>query len=199
MTEGLFSEAEDEDERRLAPALSVHGGFGPDPRPRHTRVRDHEKLRANGAMLAARLGADQHVPPFTTMAYEGDCGRDLATTEEVTIRPGETADIPCGVAVALPSYTFGWITGRSSTWKKWGLQVMGGIIDEGWRGELFTLVYRPIIFPETRDTDLVIPVGTRLAQLIVLPNLAPQIPLYRVRPDDLPPSDRGTNGFGSTG
>jgi len=47
--------------------------------------------------------------------------------------------------------------------------------------------------------ELVVPVGTRLAQIIILPNLAPQVQMYRVRPEDLPGSDRGTNGFGSTG
>lgn len=181
-----------------APTLTRRG-LGSDPRPRETRLRDHERLRRNGSVLAARLGPQQAVPPFAAMNYEGDCGYDLATTEEVVIGVGETADIPCGVAIALPPHTFGWITGRSSTWSKWKLQVMGGIIDEGWRGELFTLVYRPLVSNDKEPGARVIPVGTRLAQIIILPNLAGQVKMYRVLPDDLPGSDRGTNGFGSTG
>jgi dUTP pyrophosphatase len=211
MTEGLYAEPEDDgfllDQRVidhadpdtvLAPSITRQG-LARDTRPHRTRLRDHERLRENGGMLAARLGDDQSVPPFAAMHYEGDCGYDLATTEDTVLRPGETADIPCGVAVALPPYTFGWITGRSSSWRTWGVQVMGGIIDEGWRGELFTLVFRPITYPETRDVNLLIPAGTRLSQLIIMPNLAPQVRMYRVEPDDLPRSDRGTNGFGSTG
>jgi len=182
----------------LGPVLTKHG-FGPDPRPHATRLRDHERLRTNGGLLAARLGTDQSVPPFMARAYEGDCGLDLATTKEAVIRPGETHNISTGVAIALPPYTFGWICGRSSTWTKWGLQVLGSIIDEGWRGELNVLVFRPVRFPEPNDHELVVPVGTRLGQVIILPNLAPQVQMYRVRPEDLPGSDRGTNGFGSTG
>jgi len=186
--------------RKLAPALEPSTQrVATDPRPPERRLRDHERLRRNGAMLAARLGPDQALPPFTAMHYEGDCGYDLVTTEPATIGPGGTADIPCGVAIALPPLTFGWITGRSSTWSKWKLQVMGGIIDEGWRGELFTLVYRPLIANDRNMTELLVPAGTRLAQLILLPNLAPQVPMYRVLPADLPGSDRGTSGFGSTG
>lgn len=195
---GFLVDTRPGDPSALGPMLTRQG-FGADPRPHDQRIRDHERLRQGGSLLATRLGEDQHVPPFAARAYEGDCGLDLATTEEVVIRPGGTADIPCGVAIALPPYTFGWITSRSSTWTKWGLQVMGGIIDEGWRGELFTLVYRPVVFPEKRDHELVVPVGTRLAQIIILPNLAAQVQMYRVRPEDLPGSDRGTNGFGSTG
>lgn len=183
----------------LAPRLRPGGGVAPDTRPHEQRLRDHEKLRASGTLLAARMGQDQTVPPFMARAYEGDCGLDLMTTETVTIGPGGTADIPCGVAIALPPYTFGWITSRSSTWSKWRLQVMGGIIDEGWRGELFTLVYRPLVSHDPNPGDLVVPAGTRLAQIIVLPNLAAMTRMYRVMPDDLPGSDRGTNGFGSTG
>ena len=183
----------------LAPRLRPDQGLGPDPRPHHQRLRDHERLRRNGMALAARLGPDQAVPPFMARYYEGDCGLDLITSEAASVCPGGTADIPCGVAVALPPYTFGWITGRSSTWSKWKLQVVGGIIDEGWRGELFTMVHRPVIFPDDRDDQLIVPAGTRLAQLIILPNLASQVELYRVHPDDLPASDRGTSGFGSTG
>jgi dUTP pyrophosphatase len=186
-------------DRLLAPPLLAPDGVPADSRPREARLRDHERLRKNGSVLAARLGEDQHLPPFMARAYEGDCGYDLVTAEEAVIRPGGSANISCGVAIALPPYTFGWIVGRSSTWTKWGLQVMTGIIDEGWRGELRTLVFRPVRFPEPNDHDLVVPVGTRLAQIIIMPNLADQVQMYRVLPDDLPHSDRGTNGFGSTG
>jgi len=181
------------------------GGAGlyVDTRDQETRLRDHERMRRSGAILASRLGPDQAPLPFPTPSYEGDCGLDLATTEEVVIGPGESANVPCGVAVALPPGTFGWITGRSSTWVKWGLWVMPGIIDEGWRGELRTLVHypwKPDSLSESGGAEAkVIPAGTRLAQLIVLPNLMAQLKLWRVLPDDLPSSDRGTQGFGSTG
>jgi dUTP pyrophosphatase len=129
-------------------------------------------------------------------AYPGDCGLDLVAAEDTVIYEGQTANIACGVSVALPLGTFGWIVARSSTWTKHGLMVIPGIIDSGWRGELRTLVYRPPQ-PRTNEWEHKIPVGTRLAQLIILPNLMDQVKLVAV--DSLPPSERGTRGFGSSG
>lgn len=170
-----------------------------DTRDQRTKVADHERLRVNrGALLAARLGPDQSVPPFPPQGYPGDCGLDLATDREFALAPGQSDDVPCGVAVALPPGTFGYITGRSSTWTRWGLWVMPGVIDEGWRGELRTLVHRPWV-PGPQDDLISVPRGTRLAQLIVLPNLISQVTLWRVLPGELPPHERGERGFGSTG
>jgi dUTP pyrophosphatase len=75
--------------------------------------------------------------------------------------------------------------------------VIPGVIDEGWRGELFTMAYRPPGVRPVRTTDGYIPAGTRLAQLIVLPNLMRQVQLVQV--DTLPESERGRRGFGSSG
>lgn len=148
----------------------------------------HDYSRLNRLTFAGRLDR----PP-----YDGDCGLDLAITQEAIIHPGEMANMPCGVRVALPLSTFGWICGRSSTWNSWGLQVMPGIIDEGWRGELRVMIYRPLVYPDTRPQALVVPIGTRLAQLIVLPNLLGRIKVERV--DELVPGAREEKGFGSSG
>jgi dUTP pyrophosphatase len=154
------------------------------------------EILPSGPVLCATRTDGSSEPPFGQPPFPDDCGLDLATTEDVLLRPGETANIPCGVAVALPGGTFGLITGRSSTWTKWGLWVYAGIIDEGWRGELRTLVYRP--FRSTLEpTAINIPRGTRLAQLIVLPNLLSQVRIVNV--DELPPGSRELKGFGSSG
>lgn len=131
---------------------------------------------------------------FMERPYQGDCGLDLVTVEQTEIEPGGTANIGCGVAVALPPGTFGWIVSRSSTWTRYGLMVIPGIIDEGWRGPLRTLVHRPM----NHSTDtIVVPAGTRLAQLLVLPNLVRGLAVEVV--DELPPGERGERGFGSSG
>lgn len=145
----------------------------------------------------ARLNKLMTTEPFERPPYAGDCGLDLAITQDVIIHPGEMCNVPCGVKVALPLASFGWICGRSSTWSSWGLQVMPGIIDEGWRGELRTMIYRPLAYPDSRPPALMIPRGTRLAQLIVLPNLLGRITIEVV--DELPPGSRGEKGFGSSG
>lgn len=165
-----------------------------------------EAYRDNMTMLAVRTDDDTLREPFRQPGYPGDCGLDLEITEDIRLLPGDSANVPCGVAVALPPDTFGWICGRSSTWTKWGLWVMPGIIDEGWRGELRTLVYRPQSYRTNEhghriadDSFLVVPKGTRLAQLIVLPNLVAQVRVVRPARDRLPESERGEQGFGSTG
>lgn len=148
----------------------------------------------------------QHGTPFDLLVsgtlqappYAGDCGLDLVTAKDAVLHVGHWVDIPCGVAVAMPPGTFGWICARSSTWVKHGLIVIPGVIDEGWRGELFTMAYRP---PNNTlahsQMDGFIPAGTRLAQLIVLPNLLQMTRLIPV--DTLPASERGQRGFGSSG
>jgi dUTP pyrophosphatase len=134
--------------------------------------------------------------PLVAPPYTGDCGLDLVTAKDTVLGRSCWRDIPCGVSVAMPPGTFGWICGRSSTWVKWGIFVVPGVIDEGWRGELFTMAYRPALASGSLS-DITIPAGTRLAQLIVLPNLMRQLRLVQV--EQLPESERGRRGFGSSG
>lgn len=122
-------------------------------------------------------------------AYADDAGFDLVCVEDRMIRPGEVEDVRTGVAIAMPPGWWGRIIGRSSTLRKHRLIVNEGIIDAGFRGELFTGVYNP--------TDVVQTVyrGSRLAQLLFLP--VPTV--HWVERNELPPSERGENGFGSSG
>jgi dUTP pyrophosphatase len=157
-------------------------------------------------LLALRTDG-QPGPAFQQPPYAGDAGLDLALSEDVTIGPEGTVNAGTGVAVALPPGTFGWITGRSSTWARHGLIVMPGIIDEGWRGELRVLVYRPghrrlgQVQPSSRDrAPLHLEKGTRIAQLIVLPAILGSMQLVNLPLGEaLPPGSRGEQGFGSSG
>lgn len=150
-------------------------------------------MDVNEELLITRTAGYGPVPGRP--AYSGDCGLDLALLEDVVIAPGGTVNARTGIAVAVPRGTFGWVTGRSSTWATHRLQVMGGIIDEGWRGELMIMLHRPRLARDTQDKK--IEAGTRLAQLIVLPNLLSCLVVREV--EELPPGERGTRGFGSSG
>lgn len=122
-------------------------------------------------------------------AYGDDAGWDLHAIRPVYIEPGTGMDVPTGVAVAIPPGHYGRIVGRSSTLRKRGLMVMEGIIDCGFRGELYAYAFNP-----GRDTVKVEP-GQSIAQLIVSP-----VPLCSWQEvGDLPVSARGDNGFGSSG
>lgn len=137
-----------------------------------------------------------------TRAYADDAGLDLYVSERTTLIWGEFKDVPLGINVALPEWSWGFLVGRSSTFRKRGVEVMPGIIDTGWRGELFAAcIWRP---DQLRDEDIVqnpgsytLEAGERIAQLIVIPNGTRDVTPVRV--DDLPPHARGENGFGSSG
>jgi dUTP pyrophosphatase len=128
--------------------------------------------------------------PYTKPSrhYSGDAGLDLYTSERTIVWPGKFAMVPTNIQVALPHGTWCMLTGRSSTRNR-GLAVMNGIIDNGYRGELFSTVLN------TTEDALAIEVGERLVQLIVFNLMTPEL----VETPVLPDGERGDKGFGSTG
>lgn len=126
-----------------------------------------------------------------TRAYSDDAGLDLYVSEFSVIPPHGFVDIPSGIAVEIPTEYWGLLTGRSSTLRKRGLLVNQGVIDPGYRGELFAGVWN------LTDFEVTIEQGERLAQLILMPNITPQFELEQVEKLDL--HERGTSGFGSSG
>lgn len=123
--------------------------------------------------------------------YDSDAGFDLVVARSMTIWPGEQIDVPMGVAVQLPEWSFGRITGRSSTLRKRGLLINEGIIDESYRGELFALAKNFGVDPVHLD------LGDRIAQLILHSNVSASVRPVHVQ--DLSITARGSKGFGSTG
>lgn len=107
--------------------------------------------------------------------------------------PGEWKNIPCDVRIALPAGTFAFVMGRSSTFFKKHLIVNMAVIDEGYRGDLFTAVYN--IGTRPYHVDL----NERLAQLVIMPRVIDRISLQRVESLDWTATLRGVAGFGSTG
>lgn len=126
-----------------------------------------------------------------TKAYPGDAGWDLTVSRNYLIRPGDFIDMSTGVHAELPVGTWGRICGRSSAIRS-GLLVVEGVIDEGYRGELYIGVQN------VGKKLMEVPAGTKLAQLIVIPRAKERAEIVEER-DDLSASERGTNGFGSSG
>ena len=162
-----------------------------------------ERLPIPSSSLPERLplpfaGYGEKLP---TRGFADDAGLDLyvdlrnsagnAEWQPLVLPPRSFADIPCNLAVALPTRVWGMITARSSTIRKRGLLVNTGIIDTGFRGQLYAGVWN------LTDMPVEIRHGERLAQLILFPNITQNYDPVRVAV--LPESDRGTNGFGSTG
>ena len=136
-----------------------------------------------------RLDASASLPAY---ARPGDAGLDLASSLEIEVGPGERALVPTGVAVAIPDGYAGLVLPRSGLASRLGLTLANspGLIDAGYRGEV-----RCAVVNLDRNHPVTIKRGSRIAQLVVVPAPAAQ-PVWM---DDLPPSERGEGGFGSTG
>ena len=135
-----------------------------------------------------RLRPDATLP---ARAYTGDAGFDLAACERVELAPGERAIVPTGLAVAIPEGYAGFVQPRSGLATRNGLTIVNtpGLVDSGYRGEL-----QVILLNTDRERPFVVEPGMRIAQLVVLP--APEIELVEL--DELPASERGGRGFGSS-
>jgi dUTP pyrophosphatase len=134
------------------------------------------------------LRPDAVVP---TRAYAGDAGLDLSACERVELAPGERALVGTGLAVAIPDGYAGFVQPRSGLATKHGISIVNtpGLVDSGYRGELRVA----LLNTDARQPFTVEP-GMRIAQLVVVP--VPGIDPVEV--DELPESERGVRGFGST-
>ena len=135
-----------------------------------------------------RLRDDAVIP---ARAYEGDAGLDLASCERVELRPGERALVGTGLAVAIPDGYAGFVQPRSGLAAKHGITIVNspGLVDAGYRGEL-----KVVLLNTDASETFVVERGMRIAQLVVL-----QVPgLDPVEVEELPESERGVRGFGSS-
>ncbi|MET0974659.1 MAG: dUTP diphosphatase [Leifsonia sp.] len=131
-------------------------------------------------------------PILPTYSHPGDAGADLHAAESVVLEPGQRATVGTGVGIALPDGYAAFVVPRSGLASKHGITIVNspGTVDAGYRGEIKVALL---------NTDASVPysvaVGDRIAQLIIMPVTRARF----VEVERLPGSDRGDNGFGSTG
>ena len=141
------------------------------------------------------LEQDAIIPTRTNLS---DAGWDLYASHDILIRGGERAIIRTGIALQIPDEWVGLIWPRSGLSAKKGLDVLAGVIDSGYRGEIMVCLYNtnnPLPLFQTDDFDVEIRKGDRIAQILFQP--VPSIEMVEV--DELTDSDRGEDGFGSSG
>lgn len=140
-------------------------------------------------LAITRLRPDAVLPE---RAYAGDAGLDLAACERHELEPGERAVVPTGLAVAIPEGYAGFVQPRSGLADRHGISIVNapGLIDSGYRGEL-----KVILLNTDSAQPFVVEPGMRVAQLVVLET--PQLELAEV--DELPETERGVRGHGSSG
>ena len=133
--------------------------------------------------------SEQAVVP--ARAYDGDAGLDLSACERVELAPGARAVVGSGIAVAIPDGHAGFVQPRSGLAAKHGITIVNspGLVDAGYRGEL-----KVVLLNTDREQTFVVEPGMRIAQLVVLPVAMPR----PVEVAELPASERGEKGFGSS-
>ncbi len=125
-------------------------------------------------------------------AHPGDAGADLSAAESAELAPGQRHTIGTGVYLALPEGYLGFVVPRSGLAAKHGITIVNspGTVDAGYRGEI-----RVTLLNTDSSVPYSVAIGDRIAQLIIMP-----VARAIFRPvDELPPSQRGESGFGSTG
>ena len=136
-----------------------------------------------------RMGDDVKLPKY--QHFGEDCGMDLMSRFEYTLKPGEYKMIKTGLKLAIPEGYGGFVYPRSGLALKKGITVLNadGVIDPGYRGEL------GIILINHGDEEFKINKNDRIAQLIIHKTF--NIEWQEV--DTLEDSNRSDGGFGHTG
>jgi dUTP pyrophosphatase len=116
-------------------------------------------------------------------------GLDLYSIEAVTLKPRERRLVPTGLAVAIPEGYYGRLAPRSGLATKNGVDVLAGVIDADYRGEIGCLLYN------AGEETVSLPAGTKICQLIIEKIITPDA----VWVESLSETSRGSGGFGSTG
>ena len=137
--------------------------------------------------VAYKLLTETAQMPFKS--HRTDAGFDLFADEDAWIFAKERQTIKTGISFEMPHNMAGLIWPRSGLSVKKGIDVLAGVVDSGYRGEIMVCLYN------TSDEDVEIKHGDRIAQIIFQ-----EVPVVSLLlREELETSQRGSNGFGSTG
>ena len=144
-----------------------------------------------GDVAVQLLVLDEGIPA-PAYAHAGDAGADLCSAEDFELLPGERKLVGTGIAIGLPDGYAAFVHPRSGLAARHGITLVNtpGTIDAGYRGEI-----KVCLINTDRRAAVRIARGDRIAQLVVQPvSRAWFVPVA-----ELPPSERGSGGHGSTG
>lgn len=137
-------------------------------------------------------GAGLPLPAYQSAQAAGlDLLAAVAEDKPLTLKPGERALVPTGLAIALPANFEAQVRPRSGLAAKHGITVLNapGTIDADYRGEVSVLLINH------GDSAFTIRRGERIAQMVVAPVSHAEFRTV----SELSASERGAGGFGSTG
>lgn len=142
--------------------------------------------------LTVPIARSTDAASIPAQARKWDAGYDLTAVESGYIRAGQRRLIGTGIHVAIPDGYVGFIKPRSGLAFRHGIDILGGVIDSGFRGEV------KVILINHGDMEYRWGTGDRIAQLVIQPVMSvdfTEVPLV----SDLAVSERASAGFGSTG
>ncbi|KAK9324417.1 dUTPase-like protein [Lipomyces orientalis] len=145
------------------------------------------KLVDSDLVLQVKLLSDKAKAPTRGSALAA--GYDIYGVEDVLIKAQDRAMIATDIAVAIPAGHYGRIAPRSGLATKHGIQTGAGVIDADYRGPLKMLLFNQ------SNQDFQVHAGDRIAQMVIEKIITPEV----VTVAELDETDRGANGFGSTG
>ena len=124
-----------------------------------------------------------------TRAHADDAGLDLYSRENRVIYPHSSATFDTGVHVEIPQWYVGMIKSKSGLNVKYGL-TSEGVLDCGYTGSIRVKLYNH------SSEAYTVAAGDKISQLVIMPIIAPELELVKVFGTE---TERGDNGFGSTG
>ena len=133
-----------------------------------------------------KLHPDAKIPHY---AHNDDAGFDLFAIQDVTLKKGERAMIPTGIAMEIPSEHVGLVWDKSGLAMKHGIKTLGGVVDSQYRGEIII----GVINLSTEDYTFL--KGHKVAQMII--QKKEFVDFEEVK--ELSDTTRGEGGFGSSG
>ena len=149
----------------------------------------YPRQQAGGEMTAIQTILLSNTTTAPDTGTKGSAGIDLACDEPFILQPNERRLIGTGIAMAIPEGMWGEIKPRSSLAVQYGIDIMAGVIDSDYRGEIKVLMHN------TGNRPLRCLTGDRIAQMVIQKHEAVKIMLR----DELDNTVRGSGGFGSTG
>lgn len=119
-----------------------------------------------------------------------DAGADLYSVQNIVIPPQSRAVVSTGICIELPEGFYARIAPRSGLAVKHGIDVLAGVCDSSYRGEI-----KVVILNTDKEESFEITYGDKIAQLIIEQHFN----FNFIETEELEESDRGSNGFGSSG
>ena len=133
------------------------------------------------------LNSDSRYP---TKSHVTDAGYDLFSTEDVSLQPLQRKVVKTGIKLSIPSGFYGRIAPRSGLAVKNGIDILAGVIDSGYNGEIGV-----VLINTDKFESVSLPKSSRIAQLIF--EKCEDVNFETVSSLDV--SERDAGGFGSTG